>query len=135
VIIEVIADPHNWEHWEEARAYLEPARARGGFAEVIEPDEELFAVLDGDELLACATAWFDVGENRVEVKLVGGRDHRRWLADLDKDIGAAARGAGATRLIALGRAGWRKALPALGWAVIGETGGSTIYARELRAKS
>ena len=129
--IGVVQSPHTWEHWEEAKAYLDPARARGDFNTVLEPDEELFAVLDGDELLAVATAWFDVGEKRVEVKLVGGRDHRRWLEQLSDTIGAAARDAGATRLIAMGRAGWRKALSALGWAVIGETGGSLIYAREL----
>jgi hypothetical protein len=116
VIIEVIADPHNWEHWEEARAYLEPARARGGFAEIIEPDEELFAVLEGDELLACATAWFDVGKKLVEVKLVGGRDHRRWIADLDEYITGASVAAGATGMQAWGRRGWTKELRGLGWA-------------------
>lgn len=131
-LICVIADPQHWEHWEQAKAYLEPARARGGFPAVIDPDEELFAVLDpSDGLLACATAWFSVDGNYVEVKLVGGKDHRRWLAQLNEELGRSARAAGATRLIALGRAGWRKALPALGWAVIGETGGSTIYAREI----
>lgn len=129
--IGVVQSPHTWEHWGEAKTFLEPARARGDFDTVLEPDEDLFAVLDGDELLAVATAWFDVGEKRVEVKLVGGRDHRRWLGQLSDTIGAAARDAGATRLIAMGRAGWRKALSALGWAVIGETGGSLIYAREI----
>lgn len=127
----VVAHPRAWEHWEQAKAYLEPARARGDFPDVLEPDEELFAVLDGDELLAVATAWFDVGEKRVEVKLVGGRDHRRWLAALDDNLGATAKQAGAVRMIAMGRVGWRKALSALGWAVIGETGGSLIYAREI----
>jgi hypothetical protein len=129
--IGVVADPEHWTHWEQAKAFLEPARARGDFASVIEPDEELFAVLDGDELLAVATAWFDVGERRVEIKLVGGREHRRWIAELDGVIGATARRAGARSMVAIGRAGWRKALPALGWAVIGETGGSLIYAREI----
>lgn len=129
--IGVVADPEHWEHWEQAKAYLEPARARGDFASVIEPDEELFAVLDGDALLAVATAWFDVGEKRVEVKLVGGREHRRWIGALSNTIGAAARGAGATRLLAMGRCGWTRVLPRLGWAVIGEIDGSTIYAREI----
>ena len=132
--VRVVPNPQSWSKWEQAKAFLEPARARGDFPDVIEPDEELFAVLDGDELLACATAWFNADENYVEVKLVGGREYRRWLADLDEYIGAAASEAGATRMIAMGRAGWRKALSALGWAVIGETGGSTIYARDLAEK-
>lgn len=130
--IGVVADPEHWQHWEEAKAYLEPARVRGDFASVIEPDEELFAVLDGDELLACATAWFDVGEKRVEVKLVGGRDHRRWLGQLNDTIGALARSAGADRLCAIGRRGWLGELSALGWAVAGEVDGKTlIYSREV----
>jgi hypothetical protein len=121
--------PLEWAHWPEARAFLEPARQQGGFADVIEPDEALWAVMDGDELLACATAW--LGEGFVEIKLVGGRDHRRWLKELDTMIGCAAREAGATSLHAWGRRGWRKPLAALGWAVIGEADGSTAYRREI----
>jgi hypothetical protein len=90
----------------------------------------VFAVLDGDELLAVATAWFDVGRKLVEVKLVGGRDHRRWLKNLDNMIGAMARDAGATRLIAIGRLGWLKKLQAIGWAKLGEVDAKTlIYSR------
>jgi hypothetical protein len=46
----------------------------------------LFAVLDGDELLAVATAWLST-EHYVEVKLIGGRDHRRWLKRIGQDWG------------------------------------------------
>ena len=130
--IGVIADPHNWTHWEEAEAFLEPARALGGFESVLEPHEELFAVLDGDELLAVATTWFSVDGNYVEVALVGGRDRHRWLAELDKVIGALARAAGAVRLCAIGRRGWLRELSALGWAQLGEVDSKTlIYSREL----
>jgi hypothetical protein len=55
-------------------------------------------------------------EHYVEVKLIGGRDHRRWLGELDKAIGAAAAEAGATRMIGIGRAGWAKISGAIGWA-------------------
>lgn len=127
--IGAVPDPLNWEHWPQVEAYLEPARILGDFASVIEPDEALWAVMDGGELLGCATAW--LGEGFVEVKLVGGRDHRRWIAQLDKIIGAAAKEAGATWLQAMGRAGWRKSLTALGWDVMGEADGMTIYRREL----
>lgn len=132
MIIAVVADPLNWDRWQEAKAYLEPARARGDFPDIIEPDEEMFAVLDGDALLAVATAWFSVDGNYVEVALVGGKDRHRWLKQLDEVIGAAARGAGATRLTACGRRGWLRELRALGWDRIGEVDGSFIYARELR---
>jgi hypothetical protein len=121
--------PLEWMHWKAAEALLEPARVLGGFASVIEPDEALWAVMDGGELLACATAW--LGEGFVEVKLVGGRDYRRWLGPLNDMIGAAAKDAGATWMQATGRAGWRKSPSALGWAVMGEVDGTTIYRREL----
>jgi hypothetical protein len=128
--IGVVPDPLDWDRWDEAKAFLEPARARGDFPSVLEENEELFAVLDGDELLAVATAWLSV-ENYVEVKLVGGRDRHRWLSALNDRIGAAAAEAGATRLMAIGRRGWLKELKRLGWDSIGEVEDSLIYARTL----
>lgn len=121
--------PLEWTHWKAAEAFLEPARLLGGFATIIEPDEALWAVMDGDELLGCATAW--LGGGFVEVKLVGGRDYRRWIAELDEKIGAAGRAAGATRMQAFGRAGWTRSLKALGWDTLGEVGGMTVYHRGL----
>jgi hypothetical protein len=110
-----VRDPRNWDRWPEAEAYLEPARARGGFPSVLDDDEVLFAVMDGDDLLAVATAWLST-DGFVEVKLVGGRDYRRWLKELDDAIGAAAAEAGATRMVAIGRGGWARSLAPLGWA-------------------
>jgi hypothetical protein len=129
--IGAVPAPLEWTHWKAAEALLEPARVLGGFEAVIEPDEALWAVMDGDKLLACATAW--LGEGFVEVKLVGGRDHRRWLKPLDDMIGAAAAEAGATRLTAWGRAGWTKILRAQGWESQKMTDGSTAYSRRLEA--
>lgn len=133
MICGAVADPLSWDRWPEAEAYLEPARARGDFASCIEPDEALYVVMDGDELLAAATAWLgeSEGETYVEVKLVGGRDYRRWIREMDEAIGAAARDAGATRLVAIGRAGWTKSLKALGWENIGAAEDHTIYSRAL----
>jgi hypothetical protein len=130
VVIGAIPNPQGWERWEEAKAYLEPARQRGSFEDVIEADEALYVVLDGDELLACATAWLST-ERYVEVKLVGGRDRHRWLSELNDTIGRDARGAGATRLIAIGRRGWLRELRRLGWDSIGETDDQLVYARGL----
>jgi hypothetical protein len=130
VLIGAVADPRKWDRWPEAEAYLEPARARGDFATVIEPDEALWVILDGDELLAAATAWLST-EGYVEVKLIGGRDHRRWLKQLDEAIGAAARQAGATRMVAIGRRGWMRSIERLGWAKYGEVEDQWIFTREL----
>jgi hypothetical protein len=131
VNIGVVPDPRNWDRWDEAEALLEPARARGDFPSVLGDGELLWAVMDGDELLACATAWLST-EGYVEVPLIGGRDHHLWLAELDKRIGAAATEAGATRMCGIGRRGWLKSLSRLGWERVGEVDGMFIYARELR---
>jgi hypothetical protein len=129
VRIGVVEHPEAWEHFDAAKAHLEPARKFAGFDEVWEPYELLWAVMDGGECIAAATTW--LGDGYAEVKLVGGRDYRRWLAELDQRIGACAREAGATRLQANGRAGWRKALKALGWDSLGEVDGATVYCREI----
>jgi hypothetical protein len=124
-----VLDPEHWDKWEEAKAFLEPARRLGGQTELIRPDIALWVVLDGDELLAVATA--RITAEGCEVILVGGRDHRRWLGQLDQTIGAAAREAGALRMVACGRRGWVKSLTRLGWVKLGEANGLVKYVREL----
>lgn len=128
--IGAVLNPLQWDRWPEAEALLEPARARGDFPSCLEPDEVLFAVMDGNELLAAATAWLST-ENYVEVKLVGGRDYRRWIRLLDERIGAEARAAGATRLMAIGRAGWLKELKHMGWDRLRAVEDHWLYLREL----
>jgi hypothetical protein len=86
---------------------------------ILRPHFTVWAVLDGDDLLAAATARMTV-EKTCEVVLVAGVDHRKWLKELDRRIGAAAAEAGATRMSAIGRAGWAKSLKALGWASDGD---------------
>lgn len=130
MIIGAVADPRKWDRWPEAERLLEPARARGGFPSVLDDDEALFAVLDGDELLAVATAWLST-DKYVEVKLIGGRDHRRWLKALDEKIGAVAAEAGATRMIGIGRAGWLRELRHMGWRRLRAVEDHWLYAREL----
>jgi hypothetical protein len=130
VIIGAVADPRQWDRWPEAEALLEPARKRGDFPSVLDDDELLFAVMDGDELLAVATAWLST-DRIVEVKLIGGRDHRRWLKALDEAIGAEARQAGAVRMIGIGRAGWLRELRRMGWERIGAVEDHWLYARQL----
>lgn len=104
----------------------------GGFDSVLDDDELLFAVMDGDDLLGCATAWLH-RDGFVEVKLVGGRDYRRWIKELDARIGAAAREAKATRLVAWGRPGWVKILRPMGWESNTMNDGTVAYSRALGA--
>jgi hypothetical protein len=130
VKIGAVLNPRGWERWEEAERLLEPARARGDFPSVLDDDELLFAVLDGDDLLACATAWLST-DGVVEVKLIGGRDHRRWLRELDEKIGAEARQAGAVRMIGIGRRGWLRELKRLGWAQSGKIEDHWLFVKEL----
>jgi hypothetical protein len=125
-----VADPLQWDRWPEAEALLEPARARGDFPSCLDPDEALFVVLDGDEMLAAATAWLST-DRFVEVKLVGGRDYRRWLSELNEAIGAAARQAGAVRMVAIGRRGWSKDLKRLGWATCQPVEDHWLFERKL----
>jgi hypothetical protein len=133
-----VPDPRKWDRWPEAEALLEPARSRGDFPSVLDEDEVLFAVMEGEDLLAVATASRRrdnaTGEIYVEVTLIGGRDHRRWLAELDKVIGAAATEAGATRMIGIGRAGWAKSLKRMGWERIRAVEDHWLYARELKER-
>jgi hypothetical protein len=130
VKIGAVADPLNWDRWPEAEALLEPARARGDFATCLEPDEALYVVLDGDELLAAATAWLST-DRHVEVKLLGGRKCRRWLKELDERIGADARVAGATRMIGIGRAEWSRILQRNGWVKCQPVEDHWLFEREL----
>lgn len=135
MIVGAVADPRLWDRWPEVEALLEPARARGDFPSVLDDDEVLFAVLDEDELLACATAWMgrnnETSEVFVEVKLIGGRDYRRWLGELDRVIGAAARQAGAVRMIGIGRRGWLRELKRLGWDQLQPVEDHWLYERTL----
>jgi hypothetical protein len=124
-----VPNPTTWERWNEAKGLLEPARQRGNFESAIEPDEALYVVLDGENLLACATAW--LGEGFVEVKLVGGVNRRKWLKELNQTIGDAARAAGARELRAWGRRGWAKELGAMGWAAFPIDNETNGYVRPL----
>lgn len=86
--------------------------------------------MDGDELLAAATAWLST-DGYCEVKLVGGRDYRRWLSELNDRIGSDARVAGATRMIAIGRRGWARSLELLGWEVCQPVDDHWLFERKL----
>ena len=131
LVVRHVADPERSEHWPEFKAFLEPARVRGGCDTLIGPNEVLWAVLDGNKAIGAATARLLV-DDTAEVVLVGGVRHREWIKELDDRIGAAAAEAGATHLRAYGRRGWLKSLCANGWERKGQRDGFVAYERELR---
>jgi hypothetical protein len=124
-----VPNPRDWEHWPKAEAFLEPARRLGNFDTVLEDDEALYVAMDGDELIGCVTA--RLCEGFVEIPLIGGRDHLRWIPELDQMIGLAAHEAGAKWLQGWGRRGWEKTLTVLGWAKIKQDSKSNLYFRHL----
>lgn len=125
-----VPNPQEWDRWPEAEAMLEFARnfdpARRA---ILRPHFTVWAVMDGNDLLAVATARLTV-EQGCEIILCGGRDHRRWVKELSEKIGVAAAEAGATHIAIFGRAGWAKSLKALGWASEGD-GRMRAYRRSL----
>jgi hypothetical protein len=126
--IGVIADPENTVYWPQIEAFLTPAAKRGNLAELIGEHELCWGVLDDGELVAALTGRWLPDERQIEVILVGGRDHRRWLRALDAEIANWARLEGATCVRAYGRKGWGKVL---GWKLIGEADGFYAYERGL----
>jgi hypothetical protein len=126
-----VPDPKGWDRWPEAEAMLEGARDYDNDRKpILRPHFTVWAVLDGDELLAAATARL-AGE-LCEIVLCGGRDHRRWVRQLSERIGSAAAEAGATQIAIIGRAGWAKSLKALGWASEGD-GRIRVFRRALES--
>lgn len=126
--IGIVPDPELTPCWSRFKAFLEPARVRGGLDSLIGPHELLWGVFEAGRPIAAATARLTT-DKTVEVILVGGSGFRKWLKPLDMRIGAWARDEGATSLHAIGRAGWARVL---GWKVIGREGDFTTYERDLR---
>ena len=125
-----VPEPEKWDRWPEAEAMLRFAQYRDPARKaILRPHFTVWAVMDGDELLAAATARLTV-EKGCEIVLCGGRDHRRWVKELSETIGKAAAEAGATQIAIIGRAGWAKSLEALGWASEGD-GRTRRYRRAL----
>ena len=126
MIITVVPDPETQPGWEAIKVLLKPAADRGDVL-VLEPHELVWAVCDDDGVLGAATT--RLVADCAEVVLVGGKDHRRWIAALDEKIGRWARMEGKNRLRAYGRKGWMRALK--NWTVMGENNGMIGYERAL----
>lgn len=80
---------------------------------------------------AVAAATTRMAGGNAEVILVGGSQHKSWLAKLSKRIEAWANDEGADELTARGRRGWIKSLTALGWTDEGCQENITLYRKVL----
>lgn len=78
----------------------------------------------------CAAATARLTGNAAEIILVGG-EGTGWIGPLTDILSRWARDEGRSRLIAQGRAGWRRVLPKHGWTIAGECDGITGYERRL----
>lgn len=124
LLIGMIRDPLQWDRWPEARAMLDPALQRSDDAwPEIEAalsfdDMQLWAVLDGQSLLAAAVTRIALtkGKEVIELFLLGGEQHQRWLAALDDTICQNAPPS-CVAIRAFGREGWKKPLGVQGWRV------------------
>ena len=88
---------------------------------------------DGPELIGAAHVR-RTDEPAAEVVLVGGRDCRRWIAELDRLIGLWAKAEGMERLRAFGRRGWIRILEQQGWTARAGENGATEFERPLAAR-
>lgn len=126
MIIGIVPDPLNHPDWPQIKTLLDPAAKRGKVP-VLEAGELVWAVY-GPDLLGAATARLTT-DGFGEVILVGGKNHRRWIHELDARIGVAMREAGMKSVRAYGRKGWVKVLK--NWTVIGADGEAVGYERTL----
>jgi len=125
-LVGVVEDPENSVCWEDVKRHLEPAAGRNGIP-LLEQHDLVWIVAHDGKLKGAATTRLS-SEGYAEVVLVGGRDHRLWLKQLDQKIGEWATSEGCHTLAACGRKGWRRSL---GWDVLGEHAGNVIYGRKL----
>lgn len=130
MIIGIVPDPIQHPDWPKMEAYLRPAADRGKQSEVLPEGQLVWAVYDGLQLTGCATARLTV-DGFGEVVLVGGKDARRWIGELDAMIGRWMRDEGMTSIRAYGRKGWTPLLCKQGWLVTGSQCNMTQYERPI----
>jgi len=106
--IGILPEPLDHPLWPAISALLEPAAKRGGVP-VLEAGEQVWIIHDGKQLLGAATARPTL-EGFGEVVLVGGRNCRQWIGELDCLIGEWLKAEGMTSVRAAGRRGWVRIL-------------------------
>lgn len=121
--IGLIGQPLEWELWTAARDMLDPALAHSDEtwpeveARLASSHDQLWAVIDGDELVASAITRLIPGRlgEVAEIFICGGRGFRRWASALTETIIAAAQDKGCTAVRCFGRKGWAPTLAPLGF--------------------
>lgn len=126
-LIGVVPDPEQSVCWETVKRYLTLAAERGPVPLLTEHNLVWIIALGG-ELVGAATTRLCPEDGFAEVLLVGGTGYQEWLKPLDDEIASWARREGMTAVRAYGRPGWKRVL---GWDVLGEDQGSTVYERRL----
>lgn len=146
MIIGIVPDPLNHPDWPQIKAFLTPAAERGNmplyrdgwavwavYADAptsVNKDQPIFVNTDAHNFVLVGAATAHLAEGGWgEVVLVGGKDHRRWIHELDEMIGRWLHDEGMPVVRAFGRKGWRKVLT--NWNYIGEVGGLAMYERPL----
>lgn len=114
LVVSFLPDPTARPDWHIIEAMLRPALSDGElFDEAI---DICWVAFCGRELLGAATTRLRT-DGAAELRLVGGHEFRRWVGPMEQVICDWARAAGASRLMARGRMGWRRAMLA-GWAAL-----------------
>jgi hypothetical protein len=124
-----LPEPERHHLWPAIYALLEPAAKIGGVP-VLEEHDLVWLAIDGPTILAAATTRL-LKDGQAEIKHVGGGRMKDWFGPFEATLCAWARGCGATAFISRGRKGWGRLNTPLGWAVIGEEAGLTLYEKAL----
>lgn len=108
---------------------LQPAADLGGDEIENGPGWATWTVHSDGKLIGAAQVRRTV-DRCCDVVLIGGRDARAWIAELDRLIGEWAALEGCTRMTARGRKGWTPMLTKQGWSAT-TNGRVTEYERGL----
>ncbi len=124
LVIGLVKNPLQWEHWSEAEAMLDPALALSDetwidVKRALDADTmQLVAVVrEGGDPTAVAivrTIKTKVGD-MIEIFVCGGRHFHEWAIDLANAIEDGARRTGCVGVRTWGRPGWKTIFKPLGW--------------------
>lgn len=116
-------------YWRQLCDMLKPAAERGGCA-VYEPYDLFWIAVDDGFLIGAATTRMMVN-GKAELKHVAGTRAREWYPELEGKICEWASNAGACAIVSRGRRGWIPWVTKLGWRVMGEENGLTLFEKAL----
>lgn len=122
-----LPDPTAREDWPIIEAMLAPASETDVFDPAI---DVCWIAYEGNVLLGAFTTRLTT-DGIAHLRLVGGHEFRRWFREGEEMVTEWARAAGASRLVARGRMGWRRVMPA-GWVSLGtDDEGKALFSKDL----